>query len=558
VLAAYAALSLASTWPLARELATSLPRGTDSSATVPLASAWALWWVADRIGAGFAGFWDAPIFYPTKQTFAFSEPLLLEGAVAAPLAWAGVSPVPAHNLILLAALVTNGAFAFALLRGLGLAIAPAAAGGAMACLLPYVHHELGVLTLVPLAGVLAVLHASLAFSRGATLWRGVRLGVAFAAAYALCGQYAIFLALVGAPAALCLLRRAWLAPRGLLALALAAATAGALLVPVVSAQLAVRRAHGFARSEQTSVLGSAAPGSFRLAPAAPWVPFPGIDAAPDPGQQAHFPGALKLALAIAGLGWGLRRGDTRRFTAFLALLAVGAVLLSVLPRLEIFGVAPFHALRALVPGLGQVRSFWRATMLMQLAIVLLAAEGIQALLAVAREVAWRRAAVLALAALAVVELWPPAPGLSAAPSREAWQPWLAWIAEHVPPGAPLVQLPVPASERVGDYAETARAMLLGTAHAHPIVNGYSSYFPRSYRAFAHFMRGCPQPTAWSALREVGLRVLLIRSSWLAEVASCAPAESLYRRSAVFPELDAEIWESVSASPPAPGGTPGAP
>ncbi len=524
---------------------------------MPLASAWSLWWVADRIGSGFAGFWDAPIFFPTRQSFAFSEPLLLEGAAAAPLAWAGVSPVPAHNLVLLAALVSNGAFAFALLRGLGLAALPAGAGGAMACLLPYVHHELGVLTLVPLAGVLAVLHALLAFSRSATAWRGLRLGVAFTAAYALCGQYAIFLALVGAPAALCLFRRALLAPRSLLALALAAATACALLAPVVSAQLAVRRTHAFVRSEQTSVLGAAAPGSFRLAPAAPWVPLPGIDTAPDPGQQAHFPGTLKLGLAIAGLVWGLRRSDTRRFTAFLALLAVGAVLLALLPRLELFGVAPFHALRALVPGLAQVRSFWRATMLMQLAIVLLAAEGIQALFAAARDVAWRRAGVLALAALAVVELWPPAPGLSAAPSRETWQPWLAWIAEHVPPGAPLVHLPVPASERVGDYEETARAMLLATAHAHPIVNGYSSYFPRSYRAFARFMRGCPKPEAWSVLNEVGLRVLLVRSSWLAQAAGCAPAESLYRRSAVFPALDAEIWESVSASPPAPGGIPDA-
>ena len=563
-LAVYAALALAATWPMARELGTSLPRGTDSSATVPLASAWSLWWVSDRVAAGFASFWDAPIFYPTPQSFAFSEPLLLEGGLAAPLLWAGASPVLAHNLVLLAALVTNGGFALALLRGLGLAPLAAGAGGAMLCLLPYVHHELGVLTLVPLAGVLAVLHALLAFSRRATPWRGVRLGVAFAATYWLCGQYALFLALVGAPAALCLGRRALLLPRSLLALAVAAATACALLAPVVGTQLEVRRTHGFARGEHTSALGAAAPGSFQLTPTAPWVPFPGIHPAPDPSQQALFPGTLKLAFAIAGLAWGLRRGDTRRFTAFLAALAVGGVLLAALPRIEIFGIRFFHMLHGALPGLAQVRSFWRASMLMQVAIALLAAEGIEALAAVARrppQASRRRAASLAVASLALVacvELWPPAPGLSKAPSREAWRPWLDWIAEHVPPGAPLVHLPVPASERVGDYEETARAMLLSTAHRHPLLNGYSSYFPRAYSAFARILRGCPQPAAWSALREVGLRVLVVRSSWLAADPSCGPAEALYRRSASFAELDVELWEAASASPPGPGDTPDAP
>ena len=563
-LVVYAALSLAATWPLARELGTSLPRGTDTSATVPLASAWSLWWVADRAAAGFASFWDAPIFFPTPQTFAFSEPLLLEGAVAAPLLWAGASPVLAHNLVLLAALVTNGAFALALLCGLGLAPLAAGAGGAMLCLLPYVHHELGVLTLVPLAGVLAVLHALLAFSRRATPWRGVRLGFAFAAAYLLCGQHALFLALVGAPAALCLVRRALLVPRSLLALAVAAATACALLAPVVRTQLEVRRTHGFARGERSSALGAAAPGSFQLTPTAPWVPFPGIHTAPDPSQQAHFPGTLKLALAIAGLAWGLRRADTRRFTAFLAALAVGGVLLAALPRIEIFGVTLFRGLRGSVPGFALVRSFWRASMLMQVAIALLAAAGIEALAAAARRPAQavrRRAALLAVAALALVapvELWPPAPGLSKVPSREAWRPWLDFIAEHVPPGAPLVHLPVPASERVGDYEETARAMLLSTAHQHPLLNGYSSYFPRPYRAFARIMRGCPKPAAWSLLREVGLRVLVVRSSWLARDPSCGPSEALYRRSTSFSELDVELWEAAAASPSDPGGTPDAP
>jgi hypothetical protein len=90
------------------------------------------------------------------------------------------------------------------------------------------------------------------------------------------------------------------------------------------------------------------------------------------------------------------------------------------------------------------------------------------------------------------------------------------------------------------------------------VNGYSSYFPSGYRAFARFMRGCPSPEAWSVLHEVGLRVLSMRSSWLAADPRCEPAGTLYRRAAAFPELDAELWEAVNASEQGPVDTRGAP
>ena len=524
---------------------------------MPFASAWSLWWIADRAGDGFARFWDAPIFFPTLQSFAFSEPLLLEGLAATPLLWAGAEPVLAHNLVLLLALVTNGAFAYALLRGLALGPLAAGAGGALVCLLPYVHHELGVLTLVPLAGVLALLHALIAFARSPTLLGGARIGVAFAAAWWLCGQYALLLVLAAGPAAACLAGRAWLAPRSLLALALAAAVAAALVAPVARVQLEVRRTQGFSRPEWMTVTGSAAPGSFALTPARPWLPFPGIEAAPDANQQAHFPGILKLALALVGLAWGLKQRELRRACAFLALLGLGGVLLAVLPRVELLGVTPFHWLREVVPGLALLRSFWRATMFAQVAIALLAAIGIQALSTRARARRWALGGVATLAAFATLELWPPSPLLSEAPSREAWAPWLAWIAEHVPPGEALVHLPVNATESASDYEPTARAMLLATAHGRPLVNGYSSYFPPSYRSFVRLMQGCPKPTAWQLLRRVGSSHVLLRSSWLAEDPRCAPAPDFYRQAAVFPELDAEIWQAVIPGAPAPVDTPDA-
>jgi hypothetical protein len=68
----YLFLAIASTWPLAGALLTHLPLGMEAAATVPLFNVWTVWWNADRAASGFSGYWDAPIFYPTEKTFAFS------------------------------------------------------------------------------------------------------------------------------------------------------------------------------------------------------------------------------------------------------------------------------------------------------------------------------------------------------------------------------------------------------------------------------------------------------------------------------------------------------
>ena len=112
----YLGLAIASTWPLVRDLAHSVPRGTTESTTVPLVSAWALWWTSDRLPAGFEGYWDAPILHPAQETFAYSESMTLLGVISAPIFWLGGTPMLAYNLVLLAALVLNGWMACGLLR----------------------------------------------------------------------------------------------------------------------------------------------------------------------------------------------------------------------------------------------------------------------------------------------------------------------------------------------------------------------------------------------------------------------------------------------------------
>src|SRR5690349_7977848 len=72
--ALYVTAALLVTWPLARHLTSHLPLGGLDAPTVPWFNLWTLAWNADRLAHGLHGYWDAPIFYPARDTFALSEP----------------------------------------------------------------------------------------------------------------------------------------------------------------------------------------------------------------------------------------------------------------------------------------------------------------------------------------------------------------------------------------------------------------------------------------------------------------------------------------------------
>src|SRR6266536_1730811 len=129
--------ALITTWPLALHLGSAIPMGTETAPTIPLFDAWTLWWNADRLAHGYAGLWNAPIFHPTQGTFTFSEPLLLPGALGAPLFWLGAPLALAHNFVLLALLCLNGVFGCRLVRALGVARLPALLAGILIVTLPF-------------------------------------------------------------------------------------------------------------------------------------------------------------------------------------------------------------------------------------------------------------------------------------------------------------------------------------------------------------------------------------------------------------------------------------
>ena len=64
-------------------------------------SMWRLGWIAHALRTDPRTLFDGNIFYPTRNTLAYSDAMLLEGVIAAPLLWSGVSPFLTYNLLLI-------------------------------------------------------------------------------------------------------------------------------------------------------------------------------------------------------------------------------------------------------------------------------------------------------------------------------------------------------------------------------------------------------------------------------------------------------------------------
>src|SRR6185436_12288104 len=86
------------TWPLASSPA-HLSRNDNGDAML---NEWTIAWVAHQAPRDPRHLFDANIFYPERDTLAYSESMIVQSAMAAPFLWLGASPVLAYNLVLLA------------------------------------------------------------------------------------------------------------------------------------------------------------------------------------------------------------------------------------------------------------------------------------------------------------------------------------------------------------------------------------------------------------------------------------------------------------------------
>ena len=276
-------------------------------------------------------------------------------------------------MILLLAVTLNGLAAARLCRRLGAAPAPALLVGLFAQVLPFVTNELGVLQLVMVFPLLYVADAILAWADEATWPRGLAIGAWLSVTFLTCGYYGLFAIVVLGPAALVLVRRDWLTLRRLGQLASAAGLFAALCGPILIGQSHYTSA--YTRPDSVILANSAQPHHwYRLNEVLPgqkvefWLS--------DEGGEQLFPGTVVLWLAIAGaclVVAGPVGGRWRGRAALFCGTGIAiAFVLSLGLHLSILGWHPYELVRARVPGFAELRSPFRAAVLVQALLLPLA------------------------------------------------------------------------------------------------------------------------------------------------------------------------------------------
>jgi hypothetical protein len=508
----YLLLALWSTGPLVSRAASMLPVGMPPLVTVPLLNVWTVWWNADRAARGFAGYWNAPIFHPTPDALAFSEPQPMT-VLAAPIVWLSGSRVLAYNVYLWSSLVLNGLATVRLLLTVGVSRSAAAAGGTAMVLLPFVHWQRDVLQLIPLWGLLWTWTAGLRMIRQPGLLRGSELGLAFTAAAFISIHQALLLAVLLAGSVWTIFDR-WRDLRLWTAVLAAGLVAGLLAGPVLLHMQRVLARHQFVRPVEQVAQLTARPGDY-TSPAGQTL-FPFSPAA----ARDHWrlgPGWCQVLLALPGLVCGLRRRTWRRWTLFLLSTVMLAFLLSLGPHLTIGGWTPWLTLTALVPGLAQVRSTYRFACFVQMGTVLLAAQGLFGLW-LWKSAAWgrrrwqtaARVLMIGLGGLLALEVRPGPLILTPVPDVAPHRDWIALLRERTPSGRGAVCLPFAPGPLTQDFEGTVRWMYLGTFHGVPLVNGYSGFFPATEVELRELVnRAFPSAEVLTRLRNMQVDYLVV-------------------------------------------------
>lgn len=484
-------VAMVTTAPLAWRL-DRLPLGRQPASTVPQLNLWILRWTADRLPHGLAGWWDAPIFWPQRGAFAFSEPQILTGTLLSALAPV-VGPVTAYGLLVLAWLTLDGVAGAALARRLGAQPVPAALAGIATQTVPFLFAQLGVLQLLALWPVLLAITCLLAWSDEPRPRRAVGLGLALGAAILTCGYHALLGTVALAIAAPLLMRRSWLQDwrRRIVGPVLALGVA-ALTAPVIVGQQA--RLAGRTWLPETVRAGSAQWSDW--APSGP-----------------HWPGWILLTGGLAGVVVGWRR----RQTWFLVTFVSVAIALSLGPRLTVAGTSPWEGLGEAVAGLDRLRSPFRAAALAQVGLVALAVPALERAWEARRRLLVRGVVMLLVVALVAGRDLGAGPMAAAPPDQPAWATWLA----DADDGAPVVALPFAPGPTEEDFALTTAFMVQALDTGHPLVNGYSGFFPDDHGELRRALVAFPDATSRRALRQRDVRYVVATRRWLGPTRSAA-------------------------------------
>jgi hypothetical protein len=510
--AVFVGLAILHTWPLAS--APGVLTRNDVADTV--LHEWILAWVAHQLVTNPLNLFDANIFHPEPNTLAYSDHLIVQSLMGAPLAWLGGSPVLVHNIVLIAGYALTGwTAALVVAHWTGSRAAGVLSGSLLAfnafslTRLPQIqdlHFQFFPLVLLALDRVL--------------LTARLRDALALAGWYALqslTGTYLMVFTALSIVAATLARPRDWIGGRFAAVapkLALAGLVAVVVLTPFLLPYLAVSREVGLTRSLEETARYSAVFTDYLAA--AGRIHF-------DTWSQRFwqgdglFPGLTALGLAIVALATGVGVRDARARMALA--IGVAAFALSFGPAFP-----PYRWLYNVFPLLTGIRGAVRLGQIVIAAIGILAGFGLAALLP---RLPRRAAAALAIAAIFAANLEAFRAPLGYTEYRGI--PEFYDTLRHAGDDAVIVSMPFYASPQ---FHLNDRFMLASTRFWKPIVNGYSGFKPASFYRNVDALRGFPDETSIAHLRGLGVTHVVVDARNMARGA--------VERLPQFPELTRSV------------------
>ncbi len=238
--AAYFALTLVFTWPLAVGVAYDLPGDFGD----PLLNSWILAWDATHLTAGWRAWWNANIFFPHPLGLAYSEHLVAPALQILPIYWLTANPILCYNLLFLSTFVLSGLGMFVFVRELTNDRAASFVAGLAYAFAPYRAGSLPHLQVLSSAWMPFVLYG---FSRYFATRRRAFLilaAIAWLMQNLSCGYYLLFFSPIVAfyVAWELTTRRAWRDATTIVPVAISAACVSALTLPFLLPYLELRRA----------------------------------------------------------------------------------------------------------------------------------------------------------------------------------------------------------------------------------------------------------------------------------------------------------------------------
>ena len=524
----FALLAVAHTWPLATDPA-HLSRNDNADTVL---NEWTIAWVAHQAPRDPMHLFDANIFYPDRNTLAYSEHLLVPAVLGAPLLWLGASPVLTYNFLVLVGLTLTGwTMSLLMWRWTG----DWSAGVISGVLLAFNAHTLTRLPHVQALHAEFLPLALLAFDRLLRTPRR-RTAVLLAFWFALQGLTSYYL-LVFTMVALvvgCAVRpedwRDGRARRLLPLLTLAGVLAIAFVTPFLLPYMRL----GIVRPLDEVAHYAATWRDYLATPAR--VHYDSWSARWFGGSAALFPGLTGLALAAIALATGTAVFDRRARMA----LAFGAAGLALSFGPALSGYA---ALYRWVPLLQGIRNAARFGYLVIVAVAVLAGFGVADVRG-----RWHGARWLQIATI----------GVFLAVNLDAFAAPIEYVrADRVSPlytqlrllpNAIVVEFPFYPPDRI---FHNAPYLLNATGHWRPLLNGYSGIVPASYVEHARELAHFPDARSIAALRALGVTDVFVHYQALRDWTGKETADAV-RRS---PDLrlfasrgDVGLYELVTPPP----------